>query len=145
MRKIAGIEAHATVNSNNNFPTGAGIASSASAFAALALAASHAADLDFEHWKNYPGWRALARVPPAVLFPGGFVEWYPGEDHETSYAASIAPAEHWDLVDCVAVSSVKCTNAQAQPKVIKAPTAVCYRMPAWPMHPTDWICAEKLC
>jgi diphosphomevalonate decarboxylase len=45
VRQKAGIRHHATVVSENNFPAGAGIASSASAFAALSLAASTAAGL----------------------------------------------------------------------------------------------------
>ena len=42
VRQGAGISLRAEVVSENNFPTGAGIASSASAFAALALAATRA-------------------------------------------------------------------------------------------------------
>jgi len=37
--------------------------------------------------------------------PGGFVEWLPGEDDESSYAISIAAHDHWDLHDCIAVVS----------------------------------------
>ena len=49
-RKLAGIQIYARVKSENNFPMGTGIASSASAFAALSLAASAAAGLDLsEH------------------------------------------------------------------------------------------------
>jgi len=46
VRRLANSHQYARVTSANNFPTGAGIASSASAFAALALAASKAAGLD---------------------------------------------------------------------------------------------------
>ncbi|MDO8753496.1 MAG: diphosphomevalonate decarboxylase, partial [Anaerolineales bacterium] len=45
VRVMAGIEIKAEVMSENNFPAGAGIASSAAAFAALALASSRAAGL----------------------------------------------------------------------------------------------------
>src|SRR5512140_244268 len=45
VRLLARSHEHAEVVSENNFPSGAGIASSASAFAALALAASKAAGL----------------------------------------------------------------------------------------------------
>jgi diphosphomevalonate decarboxylase len=38
---------------------------------------------------------------------GGFVEWYAGEDHESSYAESIANIDHWDLVDLIAIVSDK--------------------------------------
>ena len=46
VRQMAGVNLCAQVVSANNFPTGTGIASSASAFAALALAASQAAGLE---------------------------------------------------------------------------------------------------
>src|SRR5688572_25540769 len=35
--------------------------------------------------------------------PAGFVEWHAGEDSETSYAETIAPPEHWDLRDLIAI------------------------------------------
>src|SRR5690606_19607808 len=37
--------------------------------------------------------------------PSGFVEWCTGETHEQSYAFSIAPREHWGLIDLVALVS----------------------------------------
>src|ERR1041385_4276454 len=46
IRDIANTREYAEVMSENNFPSGAGIASSASAFAALALAGSKAAGLN---------------------------------------------------------------------------------------------------
>jgi diphosphomevalonate decarboxylase len=45
VRALAGLSQPARVESRNNFPAGAGIASSASAFAALSLAATTAAGL----------------------------------------------------------------------------------------------------
>ena len=33
------------------------------------------------------------------------MEWQAGESDEDSYAFSLAPAEHWALVDCVAIVS----------------------------------------
>jgi diphosphomevalonate decarboxylase len=95
---------HADVVSTNNFPTGSGIASSASAFSALALAASTAAGLELDE----ADLSRLARTGSGSAsrsIPGGFVEWYPGSDHKSSYSESFAPAEHWDLVDNVAVIS----------------------------------------
>jgi len=37
--------------------------------------------------------------------PAGFVEWFAGEDDASSYAVSIAPPEHWKLIDLIAVVS----------------------------------------
>ncbi len=104
VRQAAGITLRAEVVSENNFPTGAGIASSAAAFAALALAATKAAGLD---WPESAISR-LARLGSGSAsrsIPSGFVEWKMGSGDEDSYAVSIAPPEHWALADCVAIVS----------------------------------------
>ncbi|MCB0076011.1 MAG: diphosphomevalonate decarboxylase [Anaerolineales bacterium] len=103
LRQLAKIETKAEVQSRNNFPMGAGIASSASAFAALTLAASEALGLGLDH-------RALSRVARRAsgsasrsLF-GGFVEWQAGHDDESSYAEPLFDSHHWhELRDVVAV------------------------------------------
>jgi len=102
VRGLAGSRLCANVVSENNFPTGAGIASSAAAFAALSLAASSAAGLDLAE----PELSRLARLGSGSAcrsVPSGFVEWRMGSGDQDSYAFSIAPASHWDLVDCVTV------------------------------------------
>ena len=104
VRQLSGSNHHARVSSSNNFPTGAGIASSASAFAALALAASKAAGLDLNQ-KDLSRLARLGSGSACRSIPDGFVEWLPGDDDATSYAVSIAPRDHWELVDAVAVIS----------------------------------------
>jgi len=104
VRKIAQLDCFAEIDSVNNFPTAAGIASSASAFAALALAASSAAGLELSEQEL----SSLARTGSGSAcrsVPDGFVEWQAGEDHHSSFAFSIAPSDHWDLVDCIAIVS----------------------------------------
>jgi diphosphomevalonate decarboxylase len=104
VRRLAGIALYAQVDSYNNFPSGAGIASSASAFAALALAASSAAGLKLSEAEL----SRLARRGSGSAcrsVPAGFVEWAAGTSDEDSYAQSIASPEHWDLVDCIAIVS----------------------------------------
>jgi len=104
VRTISGYYYSARVESENNFPTGTGIASSASGFAALAVAASRAIGLTLDE----PALSRLARRASGSAcrsVPGGFVEWQAGKDNEDSYAFSIAPAEHWGLVDCIAIIS----------------------------------------
>jgi len=104
IRQLAGTGERAEVLSENDFPAGAGIASSASAFAALALAGSAAAGLEL-------GEAELSRLArrgsgsAARSIPGGFVEWPAGTGDDDSFARSIAPAGHWDLADCVAIVS----------------------------------------
>jgi len=104
VREKVGIKDQAEVTSENNFPAGAGIASSAAAFAALALAGSKAAGLDLSE----PELSVLARRgsgSAARSIPAGFVEWQMGKDEKDSYAFSIAPVDHWNLGDCVAIVS----------------------------------------
>ena len=105
-REMAGIKMNAEVMSENNFPSGAGIASSASAFAALALASSKAAGLDL----NEAELSRLARRGSGSAsrsIPSGFVEWQMGTGDNDCVAVSIAPPEHWALVDCVAIVSAQ--------------------------------------
>jgi len=104
VRGMSGTSTFVRVDSSNNFPTGTGIASSASGFAALSLAAAAAAGLTLDQ-------RQLSRLArrgsgsACRSIPGGFVEWFAGENDETSFAQSIAPHEHWALNDCVAIVS----------------------------------------
>ncbi len=104
VRNMAHIEDHAEIMSENNFPSGAGIASSASAFAALALAGSKAAGLDLSE-KDLSRLARRGSGSAARSVPGGFVEWQMGTEDEDSFAISIAPPQHWDLADCIAIVS----------------------------------------
>lgn len=103
IRMQAGLPMPARVESTNNFPTGAGIASSASAFAALAVAGAAAAGLNLDE-------AALSRLArrgsgsASRSVPNGFCQWLPGSD-ESSVATSIAPPEHWDLRDVIVIVS----------------------------------------
>src|SRR5258706_2475047 len=104
VRGMANIHERAEIVSENNFPSGAGIASSASAFAALALAGSKAAGLNLSELEL----SRLARRGSGSAsrsIPGGFVEWQVGTTDEDSFAFSIAEPNHWVLVDCVAIVS----------------------------------------
>ena len=104
VRSRAGVAAHALVESSNTFPMGTGIASSASGFAALTLAACAAAGLALGEAEA----SALARLASGSAcrsIPGGFVEWRAARIDADSWAFSIAPPEHWDLCDLVAVVS----------------------------------------
>ena len=104
VRNLAGIASFAQVESENNFPISAGLASSAAGFAALSLAASKAAGLELDQ----PALSRLARTGSGSAcrsIPGGFVEWQAGHADADSYAFSIADADHWELVDCIALVS----------------------------------------
>lgn len=105
LRRRLNLSANARVESTNNFPMGAGIASSASSFAALTVAgvaASGKSDIDERELTR------LARLGSGSAsrsVPGGYVEWHAGDSHEESYADSIASENHWALVDAIAVIS----------------------------------------
>jgi diphosphomevalonate decarboxylase len=104
IRQRAGFRTAAHVVSRNNFPAGAGIASSASGFAALTVAACAAAGLTLTE----EALSALARRGSGSAcrsVPGGYTEWQMGLGNAGSFARSVAPAEHWDLRDVVAVVS----------------------------------------
>ncbi|MBW8010122.1 MAG: diphosphomevalonate decarboxylase [Chloroflexi bacterium] len=104
VRELAGITDHAHIVSENNFPAGVGIASSSSAYAALSLAATKAAGLSLSE-------RELSRLArtgsgsACRSIPEGFTEWITGDTHNKSYAESIAPPDHWNLKDCIAIVS----------------------------------------
>ncbi|HZP41247.1 MAG TPA: diphosphomevalonate decarboxylase [Candidatus Binatia bacterium] len=104
VREESGCARAATVETRSTVPRGIGLASSAAAFAALALAGSRAAGLRLEP----PALSALARRgsgSAARSIFGGFVEWHRGEraDGRDSIAEPLAPPDHWDVRVVVAV------------------------------------------
>ena len=107
IRKLASPPAgglKAKVVSNNNFPSGTGLSSSASGFAALTLAAAKAAGLDLSEKEL----SILARQGSGSAcrsIPAGFVEWLDGNTSDSSYAKTIFPTGYWQIADVVAVVS----------------------------------------
>lgn len=104
LRQRLNITASAQVESANNFPTGAGIASSAAAFAALTVAGVAAAGQTLTE-RELTTLARLGSGSASRSVPTGFVEWHKGESHETSFAESFAAPDYWDLVDVIAVVS----------------------------------------
>src|SRR5258706_11219687 len=110
------------VITKNISPAGAGIASSASAFAALALAGSKAAGLNLSE----PELSRLARRGSGSAsrsIPGGFVEWQGGTTDEDSFAFSIAPVAHWKLNDCISIVSASHKKTGSTERHAIAPTS----------------------
>lgn len=108
IRAEAKIKSYARVHSKNNFPSATGLASSASAFAALTLAATRAAGLEW----NERHLSILARQgsgSAARSIPAGFVEWLAATNvtstSEQSYARQLMPPDAWDLKDVIAIVS----------------------------------------
>lgn len=106
LRTLAGKPLKARVASVSDFPTGVGLASSASGFAALTLAAAAAFEMGLEDREL----SALARLGSGSATRstwGGYVEWVAGTEHEESFASQIAPPEHWEICDCIALVSTE--------------------------------------
>ena len=113
LRALAGIAWRARVESSNNFPSDAGIASSAAAFAALTLAGAAALDLGLDERQLSILTRRSGSGSACRSIPSGYVEWRipdgaydPLSWDSESYAASLAPPAHWALADVVAVVDV---------------------------------------
>jgi diphosphomevalonate decarboxylase len=107
VRARAGLRAHAEVTSENTVPTAAGLASSASGFAALAVAAAHAAGLAASPAELSELARLGSGSAARSIF-GGFVEMARGErdDGRDAVAAPAPGGDAWsDVRLVVAVTS----------------------------------------
>ena len=96
VREMAGVSTRALVVTENTFPESVGIASSASGFAALSVAAAAAIGLELSE-KELSILARLGSGSACRSIPSGFVEWEAGVDNETSFARQIAPPDHWDI------------------------------------------------
>ncbi|MEM9057455.1 MAG: diphosphomevalonate decarboxylase [Pseudomonadota bacterium] len=106
-RQLAGTAERVVIDSTNNFPTAAGLASSASGFAAMAVALDAALGLGLDA-------RSLSRLArqgsgsAARSIFGGFVEMHAGRraDGEDAEAAPLATADDWPLEVVIALTSL---------------------------------------
>lgn len=96
VRNLAGIQTFAQIDSINHVPSAAGLASSASAFAALAAAASKAAGLNLTRKKLSQLARRGSGSASRSIY-GGFVEWRQGKDDQTSYAVPVEEDFDWPI------------------------------------------------
>lgn len=105
------------VCSENNFPTAAGLASSASGFAALVYTLSKLYELTISASELSKIARQGSGSACRSLF-GGFVAWEMGEkeDGSDSYAVQVAPETHWPELNaliCVVSDAKKGTSSTA--------------------------------
>jgi len=102
LRKIVNIDYKFKMISKNDFPTQAGLASSASGFAALAIAAVDALGIDFSK-EEISTIARLGSGSAARSIHGGFVYWYKGNSHETSFARQICGLDEFDMSAVIAI------------------------------------------
>lgn len=132
IRTMAKISTHAHVRSTNNFPTAAGLASSASGFAALSMAGAKAAGLHL----NEKELSMLARQGSGSAsrsIHGGFVRWNKGEraDGSDSFAEQVAASNHWPelrmIVNILSTRTKKWKSREGMANTVES----CPYYPAW--------------
>ncbi len=106
VRALAGNSATFRVNTENSFPTSAGLASSASGFAALAKAADAALGLGLSDQQLSLLARQGSGSAARSLF-GGYVRMHRGEreDGSDAFAEPLFDADHWPLRVVIAITA----------------------------------------
>ncbi|OGG24104.1 diphosphomevalonate decarboxylase [Candidatus Gottesmanbacteria bacterium RIFCSPLOWO2_01_FULL_43_11b] len=100
IRDLAKTKMRAKITTNNSFPTSVGVASSASGFAALTVAAAAALGLKLSP-KKLSSLARLGSGSACRSIPDGFVKW------EGEYAYSLYPHDYWDLRDILVIVESK--------------------------------------
>jgi diphosphomevalonate decarboxylase len=97
---------HARISSMNSMPAGTGLASSASGFAALTVAAIDAFGEGVPDADELSAWARRGSGSACRSVPGGFVLWRAGTHDEDSLATTLFEPDWWDLRDlCVVLST----------------------------------------
>lgn len=107
LRREAGVDHPILIVSENSFPTGAGVASSASGVSTLVVASAAALGLDFDAKELSKFARKGSGSASRSLF-GGLVLWERGEkaDGSDSFSRQVYPPEYWpELIDVIATVS----------------------------------------
>lgn len=98
--------------SKNNFPTAAGLASSAAGYACLAYVLGHAYGITDPTYLSTLARRGSGSACRSLF--GGFVQWIKGFDHESSHARQIVDHNHWPqmrVLICVVSDHKKDTSS----------------------------------
>lgn len=131
VRHAVGRDGHFAIDSANNFPTGAGLASSASGLAALALSAADAAGWDATPSELSEAARLGSGSASRSIF-GGFVEWARGErpDGRDSVAKPLFAEGYWPLRMLVVVVEDKSKKTSSTSGMVRTAATSPY-FPAW--------------
>ncbi|HSL83739.1 MAG TPA: diphosphomevalonate decarboxylase [Thermoanaerobaculia bacterium] len=114
------------VATRNTFPAAAGLASSATGFAALAVATARALDIEDDPRERSVLARFSGSGSAARSVLGGYVEWPSDPRDAESPAAQIAPASHWDLRCVVALLETGPKDVSSLDGHRRAPTSPHY-------------------
>ncbi len=117
LRARAGVVLRVRISTKNSFPASAGIASSASGFAALTMAGAAALGLKYSE-KELTGLARLGSGSACRSIPDGFVKW------EGEYAYSLYPPEYWDIRDILVVvdkNTKKISSSEGHDRVNTSP------------------------
>lgn len=123
LRQWAGRSGRCRVATRNSFPSAAGIASSASGFAALTLAATRALGREPTPTESSVLARRSGSGSAARSVLGGYVKWPEGEE---AAATQLLPADHWDLRDVIAVVDTEPKAVSSREGHRRAPTSPFY-------------------
>lgn len=140
VREQAGLPQRAVVETGNTVPTGAGLASSASGFAALAVAAGAAYGLDLDATALSRLARRGSGSASRSLF-GGFAIWHAGRDTGTATDADLSsyaepvPAGELDPALVIAV-------VNAGPKAVSSREAMRRTVDTSPLY-RPWAASSK--
>jgi diphosphomevalonate decarboxylase len=114
LRESLNVTGRLEIISENTFPTGCGIASSASGFAALTLA-SAAALTGESAWDALAtrgasraalaNWARMGSGSAGRSLLGGFTRWNAGENPDSQTINNEFSSDHWDLADVIVVLS----------------------------------------
>lgn len=127
LRQWAGREEGVRIGTRNTFPAAAGLASSASGFAALTLAVTRAFGLDLGPEDLSLLARRSGSGSACRSVVGGYVEWRAGDVPEAnSFAVQMADADHWDLRDVIAVVEIGPKTVSSLDGHRRAPTSPYY-------------------
>lgn len=121
LRDWAGRSGTCRVATRNSFPSAAGIASSASGFAALTLAAVRALGREPDAAERSVLARRSGSGSAARSVHGGYVKW--PRDEDEGAAAQLLPADHWDLRDVIAVVETEPKAVSSREGHRRAPTS----------------------
>jgi diphosphomevalonate decarboxylase len=131
LRTRAGIATRARITSRNNFPTAAGLASSASGFAALVTAGAGALGLEIPARERSIFARQGSGSAARSIF-GGFVEMHAGiaADGLDSFAEPLLDAAAWPLEVVIAVTATGEKEVGSRSGMARSATSSPY-YPAW--------------